>query len=464
MRDIRRGRAAIRAAGAALALAAIAAPSATGQTPGAAGAGDPVNPLAGNGGYQVEDYAIQMRIKPRAGWVAATVTVTARATQALSRFNLDFRRLRITRLEVDGAEAAFSRRGGELIVTPTAPIADGAGFEVEVAYRGRPRTIRRPHAFAAGWFRSDDGTLVASQPFGSPGWFPCNDTLLDRATYSFRLTVPRRLKAIANGTLERVTRGGGLATFEWRADDPMLTYLATVATGRFRLRRGRPAGIPSLTAVDPREARASRRGLRRTPGILRLFARRFGPYPFGSVGAVVDHIPSLSIALETQTRPVYPEAPGGVIIAHELAHQWFGDSVAIRRWGDIWLNEGFATYAEWMWLGSRGGHGPAKQFNAILRLVPRFVTDFWKPPPGRPGRRQLFALSVYVRGAMTLEALRRRVGTATFREILRRWATEHLGGNVTTEEFIALAEQESGRQLDRLFRVWLYKRGKPRSW
>ena len=464
MRDVRRSGATLRAACAGLAFAAIAAPAAGAQTPGSPGVGDPANPRAGNGGYQVENYEIGMRVKPRRNRVAATTTIAARATQALSRFNLDFRGLRITRLEVDGAVAGFGRRGGELIVTPPNPIADGAAFEVVVTYRGHPRPIRRPHGFAAGWFRSGDGTLVASQPFGSPGWFPCNDTLLDRATYSFRLTVPRGLKAIANGSLQGIARRGGVTTFKWRAADPMLTYLATVATGRFRLRRGQVAGIPSWTAVDPHELRRSRRPLSRTGGILRLFAGRFGSYPFSSTGAIVDFIPSLEIALETQTRPVYPVAPGGAIVAHELAHQWFGDALTLRRWKDIWLNEGFATYAEWMWLGSRGGDGPAKQFNTILRFVPGFVSEFWRPPPGRPGKKHLFAISVYTRGAMTLEALRRRVGTVTFREILRRWFAEHEGASVTTEEFIALAEQESGQQLDRLFQVWLFERRKPRNW
>jgi aminopeptidase N len=452
-----------RALGAALPLILIWAATAQAQTPGAPGAGDPVFPRAGNGGYDVSHYDLQMAIRPRRSRVAAVVRIEAVATQALSRFNLDFRGLRITRLTVNGAVAGFSREGGELIVTPAAPIAGGAEFEVAVSYRGRPRTIRRPHGFAAGWFRTDDGSLVASEPFGAPGWFPCNDTLRDKATYAFRLTVPRGRKAIANGVLEEITRSARRTTFAWRESDPMLTYLATVATGRFRLKRRTVAGIPSWTAIDPRERRSAGRSLRRSGRILRLFARRFGPYPFDATGAIVDFKPSLGFALETQTRPVYGSTPPSTIIAHELAHQWFGNAVSPERWSDIWLNEGFATWAEWLWQKRVGGLGPAGMFR-FLYGIPARVSELWRPPPGRPGRKRLFATSVYLRGGMTLEALRRRVGDPTFHQILRRWVSEHLYGNATTEEFIALAEQESGRELDTLFEAWLYRKGKPRSW
>jgi aminopeptidase N len=232
-----------------------------------------------------------------------------------------------------------------------------------------------------------------------------------------------------------------------------------VAIGRFDLRRADVAGVPSWTAVDSRLRRGD---LRRTPAILDLFGTTFGPYPFDSVGAVVDRV-EVGFALETQTRPVYPGPPDDVLVAHELAHQWFGNSVSLERWRDIWLNEGFATWAEWWWVQNDGGPSVGRTFRATYR-TPASDHGFWDPPPGDPPPAKLFATSVYARGAMTLQALRERIGDPAFFGIMRRWIAEHAYGNASTQDFIALAEDESGIDLDRFFSVWLFEGGKPRDW
>jgi aminopeptidase N len=174
----------------------------------------------------------------------------------------------------------------------------------------------------------------------------------------------------------------------------------------------------------------------------------------------VDRAP-VGFALETQTRPFYDEAPGSVLVAHELAHEWFGNSVSLETWPEMWLNEGFATWAEWRWAEEAGGRTTARRF-ADLRDEPPGKRRLWSPPPGAiPRPAQLFADSVYVRGAMTLEALRQRVGDRAFYAILREWVARHAYGNATIAEFVALAEALSERQLDRLFERWLYRPGKP---
>jgi aminopeptidase N len=465
-----RGRVATLIVMAATGMVLGAAPGARaqGHAPGAAGAGDPYFPNSGNGGYDVSRYEISLRYRPSSHRAAATTEISATATHGLSRFNLDFLGPEITGLAVDGRRATFTREGQELIVTPAAPIDEGTGFEVRVAYRGRLRPRRDPDGALDGWIPTGDGAYVANEPRGAPTWFPCNDTPTDKATYGFRLTVPKGRKAFGNGVLVDRIRNAKTTTFGWEMDEPMATYLATATNGRFRLRRATveaEAGpIPSYVGVDPREAgRRTRRSVGRIPTILDYFEPVFGGYPFSSTGAIVDHAPRVGFALETQTIPIYSTAPGTLIVAHELAHQWFGDAVTPIRWSDIWLNEGFATWSEWLWLERVGRRSLERSFRRHYR-VPASDRATWKPPPGRPGVKHLFANSVYVRGALTVEALRQKIGDAAFNEVLRRWMAEHRYGNASTPDLIALAEEVSGRSLDEFFDVWLYERRKPRKW
>jgi aminopeptidase N len=426
--------------------------------PGSAGVGDPFFPHQGNGGYDASTYDLDLAYEPGSQRLRATATIAAVATQDLSRFDLDYRGPTIDVVSVDGAPAAFKRRGQELVVTPVAGITSGSAFTVEVRYHGRAANIKDPDGALDGWIHTDDGVAALGEPQGAPTWFPCNDAPTDKALYRISIRVPERLKAISNGRLASHESDG---TWNWVSEEPMASYLATVVIGRFQVRRARAAGVPSYVAVDPREARKSHRPLRAIPRIMRLFNRLFGRYPFSQVGAIVDHAPKVDYALETQTRPVYDRAPNARLIAHELAHQWFGDSVSVASWPDIWLNEGFATWAQWRYAQSVGDASPAKRLRRLER-EPASEVDLWNPPPAALRKpAQLFADSVYVRGAMTLEALRERIGNSAFYSTLRAWMTTHRDGNANVQDFTSLAEQQSGKNLDALFRRYLYKRGKP---
>jgi aminopeptidase N len=442
-------------------LASGVAPAVAEPSPGAHGLGDPFFPQAGNGGYDVRDYRISLRYRPREDEITASTRVYATATQDLSSFNLDYRGPRIRKVTVDELAAEHERAGQELIVTPDAPIAAGAGFRVEVRYRGEVGTITDADGSRSGWFNTKDGSVVVAEPRAAPTWYPANDYPTDKASFKFELTVPRRLEAIANGRLVRHERRGRRSTWVWKQPEPMATYLATVATGQFRLRRSKVSGIRSITAVDPHLWKSSKDALRKSGRILALLEELFGPYPFGQVGAIVDDAKFIGYALETQTRPVYDRPPDDVLIAHELAHQWIGNSVSLSTWPEIWLNEGFATWAEWRWAEEAGGQTTAQTFEQ-LRRTPADEPGFWNPPPAAlPGPEKLFSEPVYVRGAMALEALRQQVGDQPFRAILREWATANAYGNVTVAEFIALSESISGQQLDGLFEAWLLQPGKP---
>ncbi|NUW43529.1 M1 family metallopeptidase [Nonomuraea rhodomycinica] len=430
---------------------------------GAPGIGDADFPLDGNGGYDVGHYGVTIGYTPATKHLDGVTTIDATATQALSRFNLDLRGLEVSEVTVDGAKAAFDRQRDELVITPATALVKGARFTVKVTYAGEPKPVKDPANLGTyGFIPTTDGAFVASEPSGSKTWFPNNDHPADKATFDFRITVPKGLTALANGELTGKTAApGGRTTFTWRETHPMVTYLATATLGKFELRQGRtPGGIPNVAAVDPTYHDALGKLYRVSGEVTDYWSKVFGPYPFSATGGVVDNF-SAGYALENQTKPMYGGFdPDTSIIAHELAHQWFGDSVSIERWKDLWLNEGFATYAEWLWSEHTGG----ATAEALFRRQYAVKNDpIWKYPPGRAKPGDLFNQSVYRRGAMTLQVLRRAIGDETFFRLLRTWVADHKYGNATTPEFVALAERLSGKQLDTLFDAWLFQSSRPET-
>jgi len=528
-----------------------------------------------------------------------------------------------------------------------------------------------------GFMPTDDGALVAGEPHSASTWYPANEHPRDKASYSFRISVPRGVEAIANGVLVGVEDRGGRSIWRWEAKEPMAAYLSTATIGQFELSTRTIGGLPYVDAIDPgllkrvkprtgaryavtgiaqpgyqrllrridvpaggaklsfsvsldtqpggdpffveahtvgaddwttlRDERghtaglttidcrgalkahpflahylrlrgraceprgstgrwrgasfprkhyerwvvdlsryagrsvevaltyvtddafqfggvavddivvtgaagstsfeddgdmldgwtvpgapapgrpntadwsaatvaqgprtagdAAQAALARQPEVIDFLAGIFGPYPFSAAGSIVDD-ELIGFALENQTRPIYsrvffedradPEADS--VIVHELAHQWAGDLLSVHSWRDVWLNEGFATYAEWLW-AEREGRGSAQAaFDQRMRQIPALATSFWRVKVGDPGRSHLFDPPVYQRGAMTLHALRVRIGDAAFFRLLKTWVSVNAGAAVTTKGFIALAERVSGRRLDGFFNTWLYAPRKP---
>ena len=448
-----------------VALLAAAAPAGAADsfTPGSPGLGDPFFPLAGNGGYDVTNYALRLRYEPATNHLDGTATIRANATQNLSRFDLDLRGFEISRLLVNGQAAAFTRDGQELVITPAAGLPAGQAFAVVVVYAGVPAVITDPDESIEGWVPTDDGAFVVGEPQGSPGWYPVNDNPQDKATYTFRVTVPQGLTVMANGVLVSQTSTGGKTTFVWREGLPMAPYLATATLGRFDVTQYElSSGLPVYIAIDPTVSTAS--VLKKLPEIVEFYSSIYGPYPFDAVGAIVDDAKEVGYSLETQTKPVFDRPPDEATLAHELSHMWYGDSVTLGHWPDIWLHEGFATWSEWIWSEHQGRKSAHQWFNTLYN-TPAQDTAFWTPPPAVPGTPAfLFNGTIYDRGAMTLQALREKVGDAAFFHILRDWAAEHRYGNVTSAQFIALAQRDSGMNLDHFFDVWLYQPDKPTSW
>jgi aminopeptidase N len=453
----------LKPAAIAVALLALAAtPAAASFTPGAPGAGDPFFPLEGNGGIDVGDYALKLAYDPATRHLDGTATLSVTATQDLSRFDLDLRGFTVGRVTVDGAAAGVARDGNELQITPARPIRTGTAFTVVVPYAGEPQAVIDPDGSTEGWVVTDDGAAVVGEPQGSPAWFPANDTPADKATFTVAMTVPAGLTAVGNGSLQSQTSAGGRTTFTWRERFPMATYLATITLGRFDVTTGRtPGGIPTYIAVDPSQANSASASMKKLPEMVDFLVGLYGAYPFENAGAIVDNAPGIGYSLETQTKPFFDDAPDEVTVLHELSHMWFGDAVTLAQWPDIWLHEGFATWSEWIWTERQGNKSAAQKLKE-LENTPAQQTWFWSPAPADPGEpANLFDGTIYDRGAMTLEALRERIGDGTFLSLLRTWYAQHRYGNATTPQFIALAQQLSGRDLSGFFHAWLYDPAKP---
>ncbi|WP_341721415.1 M1 family metallopeptidase [Micromonospora sp. FIMYZ51] len=445
-------------------VAAVALVSCTGDgrsdgefRPGSADLADPYVPGSGNGGYDVDHYRLAVRYDPADDRLTGRAEVTATATHGLSRFNLDLTGLDVGTVAVNGAPAQFRHDDGELVVTPDQGLATGSRFTVEVAYAGVPEAVADGVLGDGGFQHTEDGAIALGQPHSAATWFPVNDHPSDKATYDIEVTVPDGLAALSNGVPGERTSADGWTTWRWAERSPMASYLSTLVIGDYRVATGSHDGKPLVTAVPAGLSATGpeARSLARTGEIADFLADRFGPYPFEAYGGVVVADERIGYALETQSRPVYGPGffrrgePNYAVVVHELAHQWFGNSVALAGWRDIWLNEGFASYAEWLWEEHDGGATAQRTFER------QYAATDWSRRTLDPGAGQMFSSAVYKRGALAVHALRRTVGDDAFFEILRTWTTERRNGTATTEDFVALAERVSGRALGPFFDAWL---------
>jgi aminopeptidase N len=449
--------------------------------PGARTAGDSLFPTIGNGGYDVQHYDLDLAYTDVvARELHGTATISATATQNLSEFSLDLQGLTVDAVSVDGRAAAFvvDPAAPKLIVTPGAGILSGTAFTVQVTYGGVPEPVIDPDGSPEGWLSNVDfGAVALGEPLGSQGWFPVNNVPTDKATYDFQVTAPSGFSAVANGVLTDTTPNpDGTTTYDWTSDDLMAPYLATVSIGRFDSSASdlsdpqRPLYIYVDESFTRPEIVADQL---RVPEILDWYAGYYGvPYPFDAAGAVVPRVGAdVGYVLETQTKPTYPltdpDDPGvGVsTIAHENAHQWFGNLVTLARWRDIWLNEGITEFSSWLWeTDVEGGTPMADRFSGVYTTR---AVDFWLIPPADPptGAEIFDYWAMYVRGAATMTAIREifiatpGLGEDGFRVMMRTWLTDHANGNVTTEQFVALVKATDPARAalwDQFFTQWLY--------
>ncbi len=477
---------------------AVAAPGGHGgprYTAGAAGAGDAYFPFAGNGGYDVIHYDLDITYTPPGpapaplvGQLEGVATIDLVATQDLDRFNLDLRGMDVRAITVngkrshevatpaDGTEVEGSAywqvqddaaRVWELTVQPRPKIKEGQRVRIVVTYGGpttRPEDIE---GALYGWVTTRDGAMVVGEPEGSMTWYPVSDHPTDKATYSFEIKVPAGKVAVANGLPARSpVTANGWTTWYWRAPDAQASYLTTASVGDYTLTTSTTAsGLPIIDAVDDALTAGNRAitvaGLAQQPQMIDVFEDAFAPYPFNSFGSIVDD-DTVGYALETQTRPVYSRVARAGTVAHELAHQWFGNAVSPERWQDIWLNEGWATYAEWVWSEASGGDTAQTLFDDIMAIPAD--DSFWNLTVADPGPLGLFLAPIYDRGAATLYALRVKVGDEAFSDGTRLWLERYDDGTATTEDLEAVYEETSGQDLGAFFDTWVRTPSKPTTW
>ncbi len=433
--------------------------------PPGAGAGDSLYPWLGNSGYDVTHYDLLLDVDPAANTLSGVTTVHAVSAAALETIYLDFSGLQVDAVTVDGVAAEHLRERAELVVKPSTPVPAGASFTVEVAYSGEPQHIDDPGVpyHEIGWFNWEDVIFTSSEPSGAMSWFPSNNHPTDKATFTIAVTVPAHLTAASTGLLVEESAADGRRTFTWQMDDPMATYLAAVYIGEFE-RHVQASGnsvlirdyLPSSLTDTDRQAALD--ALSVTPDAIAFFERLIGPYPFDAYGTLVLPF-SIGFAMENQTLSLHGDQMlTPLVIAHELAHQWFGNSVSPGDWGDIWLNEGFAHYLALLYVSEHGG----EDLDALMIDEWRQARDLRAAPPGRIAVEQLFDIaSVYQRSPLSLHALHRHLGDDTFFEILRSHYRRSGGGHATTPEFMALVAQLGGAEAAALLASWLYAEQMP---
>lgn len=408
---------------------------------------DPYLPEAGNFGYRVSRYELDLEYKTAINRLSGSAAITAVTLAEIKTFTLDLAdALSVSKVSLNGKRPAHYRTAaGKLHITLAERLPAGAAMTVGIRYSGNPRPNRTPWG-DVGFEELTEGVLVAGQPNGASSWFPCDDHPAAKASFRVQIATESSYFALANGKLLSRRPRAGMTTWVYEQSEPTSTYLITLQIGVYNRHRLAKNGVEIFAVLPDRLRREFAHDFGRQPQMMKLFTKLFGPYPLATGYTVVVTDDDLEIPLEAQGISIFGanhcdgSRKAERLIAHELAHQWFGNSVTVQRWRHIWLHEGFACYAEWLWSEASGGPSAdalASRHHAALALLPQDLTL------AQPAPAEIFDDRVYKRGALTVHAVRRTIGDTEFRDLVRVWTHRHRGGTVTTADFRDLAAEHA---------------------
>ncbi|WP_062642996.1 M1 family metallopeptidase [Streptomyces maremycinicus] len=447
----------------------------SGDAPGSETLGDRVFPALGNDGYRVGAYHLDFSYDASTALVDATATLQLRTTQALTRLSLDALGLDIRAVRVEGREAAFEQVDEKLRITPARPLPARERVSVSVTYTADPR---RALAHTA-WVPTADGFAICPQPDSAHTVFPCNDHPSDKADFTFRVTVPAALRAVASGTLVCTeTLSGDRTAYTYRSRSPIATELVQIAVGDLVVKeRPGPHGLPLRDVVPAARAEALEPALALTPGLVEWLEARLGAYPFETYGLLpcdTDDPNAFDFTgLETQTLTLYKpnyllqaEPKIGSHMMHELVHSYFGNSVSPADWADLWLNEGHADFYGLLYRYERGWPDSLGLTSFEARMKDTYARgDQWRRtsgPVAAPNAVNLFDSQRYLGGVLVLYALRQLIGEDAFHEVERAFLARHRDSSASTEDYIAVASHTCGQDVSGFLRDWLYGTTTPR--
>ena len=425
---------------------------------------DDMYPQYGDPATDVLHYGLDLKWDPKTTVLTGTATLAVRAAKPTDHFVLDLASgLSADSVTVDGAPAADTHTGDRLTVPAGKTLPADATITVVIAYHGIPRLVPPPMTrrdiSGLGAQVTADGAVWAQQdPYWAFTWFPCNDQPSDKALYDVAITAPDGWAGVSGGAFQgRTELGGGENVYRWHQPNPVATYLVAFAVDRFQQDTATgPHGIPLTFWYLPADAEAAHRLTAQVPAVISFLEQRFGPYPFPTAGVLFR--PEM-VGMETQTMITLSARVPVEDLLHEFAHQWFGDAVTPTTWSGLWLNEGFAMYAQFLWDADHPAPlSPQTTIDALMkdRALPRDQSlRTGDGPPGHYLPSHFASTNVYYCPALMLNGIRDDLGDAAFYQVLTEWVRQHQGTNQDRNAFVAFLDARTGRDFTPYVNAWL---------